>query len=119
MTALRLLIVEDDALIGALLAETLEDMGYEICAIAGTEAEAIAKAFQYKPDLMIVDATLGEGSGVSAIETIAKRAFIPHLFISGDILTVKAARPDAIVVQKPFRDAELDQAIRRTLSRQH
>jgi hypothetical protein len=44
---------------------------------------------------------------------------VAHLFISGDVLRVKAARPDAIVVQKPFRDTELDQAIQRTLSRQH
>ena len=41
MKALRILIVEDDALIGMLLAEMLEDMGHGLCAIEATEADAV------------------------------------------------------------------------------
>lgn len=38
MTALRVLVVEDDAKIGPLLAETLRSLNYEVCAVEATEA---------------------------------------------------------------------------------
>jgi two-component system, response regulator PdtaR len=116
VTRLRLLIVEDDAIVGMLLAEMLEEMGYDVCAIAATEIDAVSAATRHKPDLMIVDAWLGKGSGVSAVEKILEDAAIPHLFVSGDVLKVKALRPDAIVIQKPFREVDLALAIERTLS---
>jgi DNA-binding NarL/FixJ family response regulator len=56
MAALSVLVVEDDALIGMLLAEMLEDMGHNVCAIANAEEDAVADATRYKPGLMIVDA---------------------------------------------------------------
>jgi hypothetical protein len=38
-----------------------------------------------------------------------------HLFTSGDALGVKAIRPDAVVLQKPFREADLILGIQRAL----
>jgi DNA-binding response OmpR family regulator len=58
MKALRVLVIEDDALIAMLLAELLAAMGHEVCATAYSEAEAVIAAARYDPDLMIVDATL-------------------------------------------------------------
>jgi CheY-like chemotaxis protein len=52
MKALRVLVVEDDALIVMLLSELLVGMGHDVCAIAGTEAEAVSAATRYDPDLM-------------------------------------------------------------------
>ena len=72
MEALRVLVAEDDALIALLLAELLAGMGHEVCATAATEREAVIAAAHYKPDLMIVDAGLGRGSGVSAVEEILR-----------------------------------------------
>ena len=64
---------------------------------------------------MIVDARLGDGSGVSAVEEILRTGFVPHLFVSGNISKVRALRPDAVVLQKPFGAAELTRAIQSTL----
>ena len=64
---------------------------------------------------MIVDAQLRKGNGVSAVDEILSAGFVPHLFVSGDIKKVLARRPEAVVIEKPFRESELDQAIRRTL----
>ncbi len=111
MKALRVLIVEDDALIGLLLAELLAGMGHQICATAGTEAQAVTAALRYGPDLMIVDAGLGRGSGVSAVEEILRAGPLAHVFLSGDPERVQARRPGAVVVRKPFRQAELERAI--------
>jgi CheY-like chemotaxis protein len=107
MTCLRILIVEDDVLIGELVGEMLEEMGHTICAIETSEATAVRAAAKHRPDLMIVDARLGEGSGIDAVATILKSGFIPHLFVSGNIAKVRALRPDAILLEKPFHEPEL------------
>jgi two-component system, response regulator PdtaR len=111
MKALRVLVIEDDALIAMLLAEQLAGMGHDVCATAATEGEAVIAAAHYRPDLMIVDAGLGRGSGVSAVEEICRAEPFAHIFISGDAEQVRRRRPNAVVVRKPFREAELARAI--------
>ena len=111
MDALRVLVVEDDALLAMLLAELLASMGHDVCATAATEAEALIAAIRYRPDLMIVDAGLGRGSGVSAVEEILRAGPVAHVFVRGDAESVCRRRPDAIVIRKPFREAELARAI--------
>jgi len=115
MKALRVLVVEDEMLIGKLLAEALGAMGYDVCAVEATEMGAVAAAARCNPDLMIVDARLRDGSGVSAVEEILRNGWVPHLFISGETSTIQALKPSAIVIQKPFRGIELNRAIRRAL----
>ena len=116
MKALRVLVLEDETLIAMLLADVLEEMGYEVCAIEASEADAVAGALRCDPDLLIVDAQLADGSGVSAVAQILRTGFIPHVFISGDVAGVTALRPDAVVVQKPFTDTDLARAIQRVLA---
>jgi DNA-binding response OmpR family regulator len=118
MMVLRILVVEDDVLIGVLLGEMLESMGYEVCSIEATEAGAVSAAAKLRPGLMIVDVGLGEGSGIRAVDEILLAGPTPHLFTSGDAKRVRAQRPDAIVMQKPFREAELGRAIDRALAPQ-
>ncbi len=116
MSALRILVVEDDALIGGLLSELLAEMGYEICAIEATEADAVAAAARCKPNLMIVDARLGDECGISAVNEILCTGRIPHVFITGDPSRIHALRPDAVVVQKPFRVSDIIRAMQRVLN---
>jgi len=115
MKALNVLVVEDDTLIGMLFADELVAMGHYVCAIATTEADAVTAAAQFKPDLMIVDARLRDGNGVSAVEEILRTRWIPHVFVSGDTSVITALRPGAIVIQKPIRDIDLDRAIQRAI----
>ena len=114
MTAVRILIVEDDAAIGPLLAETLVGLGYEVCGVETTEAGAVSAAARHRPDLMIVDVNLAGGSGLAATACIARVAPVPHLFMSGH--TRQADMPGEILLTKPFRVADLAQAIGRALA---
>ena len=111
---MRVLVVEDDAMIGPLLAETLAGLGYEVCGIEATEAGAVAAAARHRPDLMIVDVNLASGSGPAAVERITRVAPVPHLFMSGH--TRQAAMPGEVLLTKPFREADLVQAIGRALA---
>jgi CheY-like chemotaxis protein len=115
MKALRVLVVEDDALIGMLLAEMLAGIGHDVCAIEATEANAVAAAVRYQPELLIVDARLREGSGVGTVEQILRTGFVPHVFVSGGALRAQSLTPGAVVIQKPFNESQLLQAIQRAL----
>ena len=113
---LCVLVIEDDALIASLLAETVEALGHIVCGIAVTENEAVAFARQYQPDLLIVDAGLSEGNGITAVETILRTQLVPHLFVTGNGGEVKALHPTAVILEKPFFMPELIRAIERALS---
>jgi CheY-like chemotaxis protein len=111
----RVLVVEDDAMIGVLLGEMLEGMGYDVCGIEATEADAVTAAARCRPDLMIVDVQLGDGSGVIAIDTIHRTGPVPHVFVSGNMARLRALRPGSIAIQKPYRESELAMVIQRAL----
>ncbi len=111
----RVLLVEDEPLLSTLFGEVLESMGYVVCAIATTERDAVAAAVRCKPDVMLVDIQLAVGSGISAVAEILRDGFVPHVFYSGDIAGIRASRPSAVAIQKPFRIAELADAIERAL----
>jgi two-component system, response regulator PdtaR len=115
MKALQILVVEDDSLVAMLLVETLAEMGHDVCAVEATEAGAVRAALRCRPDLIIVDAQLRQGNGVSAIDEILRSGFVPHLFITGDTKKVLAQRSDAVALEKPFREPELAQAIERAI----
>ncbi len=114
MKTLRVLIIEDEAIIGMLLAEVLTGMGHVVCGIAMTESEAVVMAARALPDLLIVDAGLRDSSGVSAVAEIARDRFVPHIFITGDLAGVRSLKPDATVLEKPFLESDLVRAIERT-----
>jgi CheY-like chemotaxis protein len=113
MTQLRILVVDDNAVIGALIAEMLESLGHLVCAVATTEQSAIATAQSQKPDLMIVDMRLGAGSGAAAMNSILRAGPMPHVFISG--AGWEGVARGATTLRKPFGMADLivamDQAL--------
>lgn len=116
MTKLRVLIIEDEPIIAMLLAEVLTEQGYDVADIASTESEAIQEAARHRPDVMIVDARLRQGSGLTAVSAILAGGFVPHVFMSGDRLTKTVLDPEAIVLQKPFHEADLLRAVTKALS---
>jgi CheY-like chemotaxis protein len=116
MKPLRVLIVEDEALIGLVLTEMLADMGHKVCATAATQADASAAAVRHRPDLMIVDVTLSEGSGLAAVEDVLRTGPVPYVFITGSPGAARGTRPGAVVVGKPFRQADLAKAIEKALA---
>jgi CheY-like chemotaxis protein len=115
MKALRILVVENDTIIGILLGELLKEMGHDVCAIESTEADAVAAALRCRPDLMIIDVRLGDGSGISAVEEILRTGPVPYVFVSDDISSVQALRPGEVIIRKPYREPDLAQAIRRAI----
>jgi DNA-binding response OmpR family regulator len=115
MRVLRVLLVEDEAMIAMLLTEVIDQMGHVVCAVATTEDDAIAAGVRYQPDLMIVDEVLRKGSGVSAVREILHSGPVPHVFVSGQSLDDETLSSSAVVISKPFSISELTRAIQRAL----
>ncbi len=109
MRRLRILLVEDDAVISALVVDVLAELGHKVCGTARTELEAIDAAERHAPDLMIVDAYLQAGSGVSAMDAILLRIAMPHIFMTGGSRQI--IPPKATVLYKPFGTVQLTAAL--------
>lgn len=103
------MLVEDDAVISALIADLLAELGHDVCGTARTELEAIDAAARHAPDLMIVDAYLRVGNGVSAMDAILRRTAMPHIFMTGGSRQI--IPPQATVLHKPFGTAGLTAAL--------
>ena len=109
------LVLEDDALIGELLSDMLIEMGHTVCCIASTVSEAVTAAAHHKPTKMIVDAQLGFGSGVDAVDIICVVNPVPYLYVTGDLERLLKLRPKAVIIQKPFRELDLTDGIKRAV----
>ena len=107
--------MEDDAIIGGLLADLLVEMGHRVCATAQTEADAVAAAAQHGPDMILVDVTLKQGNGISAMRTIARTSDVRHVFMTG---TGRHEFPeDAVILRKPFCESDLIRALAQAMTR--
>ena len=73
------------------LVDMLAEMGHDVCALETAATATVSTAVRCRPDLLIVDVWLGEGSGISAVEEICRMGPTAHLFVSGDTSKVKAA----------------------------
>lgn len=112
MSKVKVLIVEDEAIIADDIFEILEDFGYEVIAPTGEYDEAISVIEQHQPDIAILDINLGEGkSGIDLAQKINSEHNFPFIFLTSntDKLTVseaKSVEPFAYLM-KPFRAEEL------------
>ena len=67
MKSLKVLVVDDDPSVAELLAKLLTENGHQVCGHELTEDGAFAAAASCRPGLVIIDAHLGKGSGISAM----------------------------------------------------
>ena len=76
-----ILVVEDESIVAIDIQNILENLGYKVPAIADTGNEAIQKADESKPCLVLMDIRLkGEIDGIEAAEQILSRFDIPVIF---------------------------------------
>ena len=105
------LIIEDIAIIAAMIRDYHEECGYDSVDLASTQGEAIQLAERRCPDLITADDKLDHGSGIEAIRHICHDRAIPVIFIVADPTNVKRALPNALFLQKPFSERALASAI--------
>lgn len=118
--AARLLIVDDDHQLRGMLAAALAEHGYRVREAGGGSA-ALALLAESEPDVMIVDFAMPEMNGAE-LAGLAWECHpdLPIIFASGyaetEAIEVIAGK-DAVVLRKPFRMEQLQEAIAQKLAR--
>ena len=115
------LIVEDDSRTIADLKSILENLGHTVVAVVSNGKEAVKKADDLSPDLILIDIKLnGEMSGVEAADKINNLYKIPviflTIFIKNCLIKSFSLPEDAIVLSKPVKQEHLEYGISRAVS---
>ncbi len=122
MSAVRILVTEDERITALDLKMTLTDLGYEVVDTVVSGEEAVTRAAALKPDLILMDIHLKtEMLGTEAAEIIEREFGIPVIFLSAysdSSIVEQAAKslPYGYLV-KPFERKEMDAAIQVALAR--
>jgi CheY-like chemotaxis protein len=108
----RLLIVEDERIVAEDLQELLKRLNYQVVGIASSGEEAIQKAEETRPDLVLMDIRLnGELDGIQAAETIWTHYNVPVTYLTAyaddsTLERAKATMPFGYIL-KPFEERDL------------
>lgn len=112
----RILVVEDEGIVAKNIQSRLKKLGYNVLALVSSGEEAIRRAEQTRPDLVLMDIVLkGDIDGVEAAKEIRARLNVPIIFLTAyaddDTLEkAKIAEPFGYIL-KPFEVRELRSAI--------
>ena len=112
---IRVLIAEDEALIRLDLKEMLEEEGYTVVAEVGDGQQAVDRAEELRPDLVILDIQMPVLDGLAAAERIASSRIAPVIVLtafSQRELVERARDAGAMAyLLKPFSKNDLVPAI--------
>lgn len=104
-TKARILIIEDETVIAMDLSDLVIDQGHDVCATAATASEAVAAAKRERPDLVLADIQLADGSsGIDAVREILSSFSVPVIFITAfpdRLLTGERPEP-TFLITKPY-----------------
>ncbi len=113
---IRILIVENEGLVGCDMATTLGSLGYVVVAICASGEEALERLEEFRPDLVLMDVHLaGHLDGIDTARELQRRSRVAIVYVTAcaDLDTVARARqthPHGYLL-KPFNHDELRLAV--------
>jgi len=103
----EVLIIEDEPLIALQIEEIVRSLGHDVVGIAATHSQAVALFDTHRPNLVLADIQLADGSsGIDAVNEILTRFSVPVIFITAfpeRLLTGERPEPTYLIT-KPFSD---------------
>ncbi len=121
-TPIKILIVEDEMIIGANISLQLSTLGYEVSGIVPRGEEALLHIKQNPPDLVLLDIQLkGKLDGIETAEEMQKDFDIPIIYLTANaddnhFERAKSTKPFAFI-SKPFKKLDLQRAIELTIGK--
>jgi len=112
MPAAKILIVEDESIVAQDIRASLEQMGYEVCAVVASGEDALKVAEEHEPDLVLMDIALaGELTGIETAAEIRRRSKTPVVYLTAHtddetLVRAGATEPFGYIV-KPFGERDL------------
>jgi DNA-binding LytR/AlgR family response regulator len=121
-TPMRILIVEDEMVIGANISLELTKLGYEVTGIVPRGEEALVHVRDNQPDIVLLDIQLkGSIDGIQTAEIMQKERDIPVIYLTANsddahFNRAKSTHPFAFI-SKPYKSVDLKRAIELAASR--
>lgn len=109
---IKIMIVEDEALIAMDLKGRLINLGYNVTGIASSFDTAVALANKTMPDFILMDVLIkGYKDGIETARVIKKELSIPSVFLTAQIDEITVHRMEESqplgLMSKPFNDYTL------------
>lgn len=122
MDQAKILVVEDEPIVAKDIQQSLRRLGYEVPATATSGEEALRKAGETKPDLVIMDIVLkGQMDGVETAQHLKERFDVPIVYLTAyaDHQTLERAKTTAPAgyMLKPYQPNELRTTVELALHR--
>jgi len=120
---IRILIAEDDDNTRKLFGDLLVSQGHEVVASVATGADAVTETIATKPDLVLLDVHMPDGSGLDAARVISRgNPSVAVILFTGDeslVLSVADTEETSAIafLQKPTPPRVLDAQIRLAVKR--
>tara|TARA_R110002051_G_scaffold1008_1_gene4875 strand:- start:7594 stop:8412 length:819 start_codon:yes stop_codon:yes gene_type:complete len=110
-----ILIIEDEAIIALHIKQVVTELGHNVVGVARKRSDAIKRANETRPNLIMSDIQLADGSsGVDAVNDILKiHGDIPVIFITAfpeRLLTGERPEP-AFLITKPYTEEQVRSAV--------
>lgn len=113
----HVLIIEDEALIALDIEDLLREHGALTFSFAETQEDAVARSRQQRPDFILSDVWLHEGTGPLAVECIHRECgLIPVIFVTATPQACTPCAPPGMVFRKPLDRPAIGAAFRRMLA---
>jgi len=112
----KILIVEDEMIIGANISLQLTKLGYEVTGLVTRGEEALNHVKQHKPDIVLMDIQLkGDLDGIETVKLMHKEINLPIIYLTANadqehFDRAKSTNPYAFI-SKPFKKMDLQHAI--------
>jgi DNA-binding response OmpR family regulator len=118
LSGIRVLIVEDDPLVAATLADAVEEAGGEVVGIASSVKEARQMIRMLTFDAAVLDLRLADGEVTPVLEALHARK-APTVICSGGDLPekVRERHPELVALRKPVLPGRLVAEILRACRR--
>ena len=119
---IKILVVEDEMIIGAKISMQLTALGYEVTGILPRGEAAILHVQENKPDIILLDINLkGNLDGIETAAQIQQQNNIPIIYLTANadeatFNRAKHTKPSAFI-SKPFKQLDLQRAVELTISR--
>jgi signal transduction histidine kinase len=120
MASVRILLVEDESIVAMDMERRLSALGYSVIEHVLSGEDAVAKAEQEKPDLILMDIHLkGKMDGIQAAERIKSTLGTPVIYITAysdetTLSRAKVTEPFGYIL-KPFQEREIYSTIEMAL----
>ena len=114
----RIMIIEDEPIIAMDIESIVTGLGHESVGIADIASRAVELALDSRPDLILADIQLADGSsGIEAVREILPELPVPVIFITAypeRLLTGERPEP-TFLITKPFKRDAVEAAISQAL----